>query len=51
MEHLFTVTASVCSENLGKILVRNNYENPMLAGNNFTENFTTDIPVEIFRNL
>ena len=23
-EHLFTVTASVCSENLGKILVRNN---------------------------
>ena len=35
-EHLRT-TASVCSENLGKILVRNNYENPTLAGNNFTD--------------
>ena len=48
IEHLFTVTASVCSENLGKILVRNNEENPMLAGSNFTENFTADIPVGIF---
>ena len=50
-EHLFTVTASVCFENLGKILVRNSSENPMLTGNNFTENFNADVPVGIFRNL
>ena len=31
-EHLFTVTASVCFENLVKILVRNSSENPMLTG-------------------
>ena len=41
----------MCSENLGKILVRNNQENPMLAANNITDNFTADIPVGIFRNL
>ena len=46
------MTASVCCENLGKTLVRNNHENPpMLAGSNFTENFTADIPVGIFRNF
>ena len=50
-EHLFTVTASVCFENLGKILVRNSSENPMLTGNNFTENFNADVPVGILRNL
>ena len=44
-EHLLTVTVSVCSENLAKIIVR------MLAGNNFTENFAADIPVGIFQNL
>ena len=50
-EHLFTVTASVCFENLGKILVRNSSENPMLTGNNFTETFNADVPVGILRNL
>ena len=50
-EHLFTVTASVCFENLGNILLRNSSENPMLTGNNFTQNFNAEVPVGILRNL
>ena len=45
-EHLFTVTASVYFENLGKILVQNNQQeqlaNPIVADNNFTENITAE---------
>ena len=48
-EHLFIVTASVCSENLN--FSPEQLANPMLVGNNFNENFTTEFPVRILQNV
>ena len=48
-ENLFTVPVSVCSENLGKILVRK-INKSHVGRHNFTKNFTADVLVGIFRN-
>ena len=48
-ENLFTVTASVCSENLGKILVRNNYQIPCWQAIILPRTSVQTFPCEFFK--